>query len=578
MLKTHEKFHSANGKRRVLIVDDELINRELLRLVLEDEFETLIATDGESALELIRRNSDTLSLIMLDLLMPGMHGLEVLRILKEDQAMRHIPVIVLTADREAEVESLGMGAVDFIPKPYPDREIILARVMRTIELAEDRDIIQYTERDGLTGLYNREYFFRYARQFDQHHKDLDMDAIVVDVHHFHMINERYGKAYGDDVLRRIGEKVREMVGDSGGIVCRREADTFLVYCPHREDYQAILDNASVRLAGDSGRVNRVRLRMGVYANVDKTIEMERRFDRAKMAADTVRSNYLNSIALYDNALHEEEIYAERLLEDFPDALSQRQFKVFFQPKFDIRPDIPVLASAEALVRWIHPELGFISPGKFIPLFEENGLIQQLDLYVWRETAAQIRNWKDRLNFSVPVSVNVSRVDMYDPNLVDIFRRLLNEFNLTAEDIGTEVVETVKAAKKLVDLIGADFIVSVGRGISKDVEKGIELGQALADELGGVLGSSRACVDAGWITADHQVGQTGKTVHPKVYVALGISGAIQHKAGMQESECIIAVNKNENAPIFEVADYGIVGDLFKVVPELIESIRAAKAAK
>ena len=153
-----------------------------------------------------------------------------------------------------------------------------------------------------------------------------------------------------------------------------------------------------------------------------------------------------------------------------------------------------------------------------------------------------------------------------------------EFTLTAEDIKTEVVEVVKAAKKLVDLIGADFIVSVGRGISKDVEGGIKLAEELAEVLGGVVGSSRACVDAGWITADHQVGQTGKTVHPKVYIALGISGAIQHKAGMQDSECIIAVNKNDTAPIFEVADYGIVGDLFKVVPELIESIKAAKAAK
>ena len=152
------------------------------------------------------------------------------------------------------------------------------------------------------------------------------------------------------------------------------------------------------------------------------------------------------------------------------------------------------------------------------------------------------------------------------------------FELAASDIHTEVTETVKAAKKLVDLIGADFIVSVGRGISKDVEKGIKLAEELAEVLGGVVGSSRACVDSGWISADHQVGQTGKTVHPKVYIALGISGAIQHKAGMQDSECIIAVNKNETAPIFEVADYGITGDLFKVVPELIESIKVAKAAK
>ena len=151
------------------------------------------------------------------------------------------------------------------------------------------------------------------------------------------------------------------------------------------------------------------------------------------------------------------------------------------------------------------------------------------------------------------------------------------FELAAEDIRTEVLETVKAAKKMVDLIGADFIVSVGRGIAKDVEKGIALAQELADELGGVVGSSRAVVDAGWISADHQVGQTGKTVRPKVYIALGISGAIQHKAGMQDSECIIAVNKNDTAPIFEFADYGITGDLFKVVPELITSIRAAKTA-
>lgn len=150
--------------------------------------------------------------------------------------------------------------------------------------------------------------------------------------------------------------------------------------------------------------------------------------------------------------------------------------------------------------------------------------------------------------------------------------------LTEDDIDVEVLEVVKAAKKLVDLIGADFIVSVGRGISKDVAGGIKLAEELAAELGGVVGGSRATIDSGWLSADHQVGQTGKTVHPKVYVALGISGAIQHKAGMQDSECIIAVNKNDTAPIFEIADYGICGDLFKVTPMLIDAVKAAKSAK
>ena len=177
-----------------------------------------------------------------------------------------------------------------------------------------------------------------------------------------------------------------------------------------------------------------------------------------------------------------------------------------------------------------------------------------------------------------VRPGVMKKASFDQAKADACEIIKPNFTLTADDVQTEVVEVVKAAKKMVDLIGADVVVSVGRGISKDVETGIKLAEELAEVLGGVVGASRAVVDSGWMSADHQVGQTGKTVHPKIYVALGISGAIQHKAGMQDSECIIAVNKNETAPIFEIADYGICGDLFKVVPQLIEAIKAAQAAK
>lgn len=178
-----------------------------------------------------------------------------------------------------------------------------------------------------------------------------------------------------------------------------------------------------------------------------------------------------------------------------------------------------------------------------------------------------------------VRPGVMKKAAFDQAKADACEVSLYPVTLSDADLRTEVMEVVKEAKQLVDLIGADVIVSVGRGISKDIDKGIALAHELADAFGGgVVGGSRATIDSGWLSADHQVGQTGKTVHPKVYVALGISGAIQHKAGMQDSELIIAVNKNENAPIFDIADYGIVGDLFKVVPMLVEAIKEAKADK
>lgn len=437
MPEKHLKFHSDNGKRKVLVVEDETLNSNILQMTLQDDYDLLFADCGAQALELIKAHHETLSLVLLDLNLPDVHGTEILRKLKNDVHTALIPIIVMTADQNAEVECLNMGAIDFIPKPYPPKNVILARMRRTIELAEDRDVILWTERDSLTGLYNREYFYHYATQFDTFHKDTPTDAILVDINQFHMINERYGKEFGDEILRQIAQKLLAAVQEDEGIVCRRDADTFLIYCPHRSDYRAIFDSASVEI----GKNNRVRLRMGVYAEVDKTIAIENRFDRAKLAADSVKGSMTIPLEVYSDSMHESEVLAEHLLEGFGTAISEKQFVVYYQPKFDIQSKEPLLNSAEALIRWDHPELGLISPGIFIPLFEKNGLIRKLDAFVWKEAAAQIKDWKERLGRVIPISINVSRIDLYDPELLEELENLVAEYGLDHNELFLEITES-----------------------------------------------------------------------------------------------------------------------------------------
>jgi len=171
-----------------------------------------------------------------------------------------------------------------------------------------------------------------------------------------------------------------------------------------------------------------------------------------------------------------------------------------------------------------------------------------------------------------VRPNVFKKPEADPNatgeVIDM------HVDLTEADFLTKFVELIKVGGNGIKIEEADIIVAGGRGMNGS-EAFTGMLKELADVLGGAVGASRAAVDAGWIDALHQVGQTGKTVGPKIYIAAGISGAIQHLAGMSGSDCVIAINKDEDAPIFKVADYGIVGDAFEIVPKLTAAIKAAK---
>ena len=157
------------------------------------------------------------------------------------------------------------------------------------------------------------------------------------------------------------------------------------------------------------------------------------------------------------------------------------------------------------------------------------------------------------------------------------KAVVTEFNpgFTKNNKYVDILEVVKAVSNTVDIMDAKILVSGGRGVGSP--ENFKILDDLAEAIGGTVSCSRAVVDAGWKPKDLQVGQTGKTVRPNVYFAIGISGAIQHLAGMEESDIIVAINKDESAPIFDVADYGVVGDLNKIVPMLTEKIKEAKAA-
>ena len=436
-----ELLERKKGLRRsILIVDDDFIAREILGKMLKDQYEVSYAENGVTALDIIRRDKLKLSLVILDLHMPEMDGYSLLKLLRGDNELRRIPVIVLTSERGAEVESLKIGAADFITKPFDMPEVICARVGHSIELAEDSVIIHETERDELTGLFHKEFFFQYGKRLDEINNNMPMDAVVVDINRFHVVNELYGRSYGDQVLKTVGESLHEIVSENGGLACRRDNDQFCVYLPHSDDLKSKLPQY---IAEIDKRINdsNISLRFGVYSDDGSKICMENRFDYARLACSKLRNSYVSCFDLYNDEQHSKELFAERLINDMDKALSEKQFKVYYQPKYSIRDHRPRLSSAEALIRWVHPEFGMISPGQFISLFEENGLIQKLDRFVWNEAAVQIRRWKDRYGLDIPVSVNVSRVDIFNSHLVEILEDITKQNALENSELLLEITES-----------------------------------------------------------------------------------------------------------------------------------------
>ena len=427
--------------RKVLIVEDEFINQQILGNIIATHYQPLYASNGQEALAVL--DKEKVSLILLDLNMPVMDGFEFMKKMREIPSISSTPVIVLTAERDAEIQSLHLGAQDFIVKPYDMPEIILARVERSILLKEESDMIAKTARDPLTHLFTQTYFFEYIDEYKQLNPESDMDAVAIDIKHFGLINEMFSRKVGDRILVLLGETLKKFTERYEGIVSRIDGDLFFLYISSQDEEHHLnnLKEVNSHLVLEEYPDLKVELKVGIYRHCNHADSAEKAFDYARRACTLLHNNYSESIKYYDDEMYKKEMYGELLIHDMDKALQEKQFKVYLQPKYNIRGAKPVLASAEALVRWIHPKYGFISPGVFIPLFENNGLIHKLDKYIWNEAAAKIKKWKEEYGRYIPISTNVSRIDILSPNFEQTMDDVINSNGLDYSDLYLEVTES-----------------------------------------------------------------------------------------------------------------------------------------
>ena len=428
-------------KRKVLIVEDELINQQILSFILEKEYEVMLAGNGQIALDILANHHKEISLILLDLVMPVMDGYEVLKHLQEDPLLKRIPVIVLTSDKSAEVESLKLGAQDFIVKPYDMPEVIIARIKRSIMLAEETNLIINTQKDNLTDLFTKKYFYEYIHEFDVLNPEESMDAISINIKRFHIFNEMYGHDLGDKLLVSIAKALKQLTVSNDGIVARVGNDTFFLYISSQDNYKFLLEDVLMPAVKKVGEDIAAEFRIGINKRANKEDSIERRFDHATRASMEDKRSFENTIIYYDEQMHNKEIYYDKLLRHFDKAIKDKEFKLYLQPKFDITGDKPVLVSAEALVRWFHPDYGMVSPGVFVPLFEENGLIRRLDYFIWNEAGKAIKDWQVEYGKSIPISINVSRVDLLDEELLHNIMGMITGQGISIEDIYLEITES-----------------------------------------------------------------------------------------------------------------------------------------
>lgn len=440
------------NKRLILIVDDNKINRMVLIKILKDDYRLIEAADGQEALDLLEDRKGEVSAIFLDLTMPVLNGYEFLKIRQKDKELLSIPVIVQTQKEgvESEIRCLRDGASDFLTKPY-NPTLLRNRLENIIKLRENESFISFVQHDSLTGLYNTEGFYAKANQVIESNPDVLFSVVCGDINQFKIISQVYGESVGDDVLKFVGKVLKEVLGKNA-IVARFSADRFQALIDYTIDAE-IASRQIEKLLQESPVSNILHLQLGVYKMIENNnLTVRAMCDYSRMPIESIKGKYGKTISFYNKSDYEKLIQEQRIVSLMDKALQDKEFIVYYQPKVKVLDGGVV--GAEALVRWINPELGFMNPGEFIPLFESNGFITKLDKYVWEEVCKHQRELLDNGFNVVPISVNISRNDFYSENLVEFFVNLIEKYKIPSSLLHLEITETAytQGQEKLVSII------------------------------------------------------------------------------------------------------------------------------
>ncbi len=437
----NQKSVNRLEKRTILIIEDDEISRLILAKRLSEEYDVLTAENGKEGLDLLKEHPDV-TLVVLDILMPVLDGYEFLSIVKNNELLYDIPVVVITGNfsDEEEIKCLEMGAIDFLSKPYNPQEA-LVRIRNVIQMQESSNALLELERDELTGLYTKQAFIKYAEERVQSHPEKEYAIIGFNIENFKATNSQYGEEKCDEFLAYLGEKIQRVLRSS--IAGRFGGDQFVILFDNDDEKTTIgrveqISKLVFRYAPIPNQVAKI----GVYAPIDKRIPIVRCCDRAFLAIREVKGVYQKDIIFYEERMREQLLEEQKILDSMETALKEEQFVVFYQPKHEAIGGM--IAGAEALVRWEHPEFGFMTPDRFIPLFERNGFITKLDLFVVERVCKDITNWKEKGLPLVPISINVSRRDYFEAGWLEKASEIVDSYEIDHSLIHMEVTESLYA--------------------------------------------------------------------------------------------------------------------------------------